>query len=78
LLIRSSISFSTEGLSKVPRICRRVVLPAPEAPTIDTISPCLYANLLLLKHGVGRIFVQIFSVNHRKKFLQRNKDLNEY
>jgi hypothetical protein len=28
LLIRSSISFSTEGLSKVPRICRRVVLPA--------------------------------------------------
>jgi hypothetical protein len=41
LLIRSSISFSTEGLSKVPRICRRVVLPAPEAPTIDTISPCL-------------------------------------
>jgi hypothetical protein len=40
LLIRSSISFSTEGLSKVPRICRRVVLPAPEAPTID-ISPCL-------------------------------------
>jgi hypothetical protein len=64
-------------LSKVPRICRRVVLPAPEAP-IDTISPCLICKSTLLKHGVGRNICANFSVNHRKKFLQRNKDLNEY
>jgi hypothetical protein len=31
-----------------------VVLPAPEAPTIDTISPCLICKSTLLKHGVGR------------------------
>jgi hypothetical protein len=52
-----------------------VVLPAPEAPTIDTIS-LIYKSLL--KHGVGRNICANFSVNHRKKFLQRNKDLNEY
>ena len=32
-------NFSKEGLSKVPKICSKVVLPAPELPTIETISP---------------------------------------
>ena len=38
-LIISEVPFSTFGLSSVPSICRRVVLPAPDAPTIETISP---------------------------------------
>ena len=29
------------GLSSVPSICSKVVLPAPEGPTIETISAAL-------------------------------------
>jgi hypothetical protein len=31
------------ALSRVPIICNNVLLPAPEEPTILTISPCLIA-----------------------------------
>ena len=41
-LIRTS---PPEGLSRVPSICNRVVFPAPEAPTIEMISPCFISKL---------------------------------
>jgi hypothetical protein len=39
--IRCSLSqiAPSSALSRVPRICNRVLLPAPEEPTILTISP---------------------------------------
>ena len=33
-------------LLRVPRICSSVVLPAPEAPTIDTTSPASILRLI--------------------------------
>ena len=38
-LITNDDGLLASGLSKVPKMCNKVVFPAPEAPTIDTISP---------------------------------------
>ena len=37
--INKVLSLLFDCTSKVPRICNNVVLPAPDAPTIETISP---------------------------------------
>ena len=37
------------GFIKVPAICRKVVFPAPLAPTIVTISPCWIEALIPFK-----------------------------
>src|SRR3972149_4027935 len=39
------------GVSKIPRICNSVLLPAPDAPTITTISPFSTDKLILCKTG---------------------------
>lgn len=46
--INKDESFFKVGLSKVPKSCNKVVFPAPEAPTIETISPDLMLDLHLL------------------------------
>lgn len=50
-LIPSMVNEPELGWSSVPKICRRVVFPAPEEPTMDTISPLLTVKLMPFKIG---------------------------
>ena len=45
------VYFPLSGFSRVPKICNNVVLPAPEAPTIEIISPLLISKSIPLRIG---------------------------
>jgi hypothetical protein len=58
------ISFSGLGLSKVPRICSKVVFQRQKLNYRNDFSFFEYANQLLLKHVVGRnIYVNFFALS---------------
>jgi hypothetical protein len=52
------------GLSKVPKMVNRVVLPAPEEPTIETTSDSLICKSTPFKTSKEPYFFYMFSNNH--------------